>query len=216
VFEVVQQNAASVAADADLVISVFATAGVADSPTLCVATFPIPAADYADAYERGIALAVPPTMAMSADVISPHIKTRNRLHWHISDRQADELDRGASALLVDRDGFVTETASGNLFVVRGRKLLTPRRQGTLRGISQAYLTDLASDQNLETTEVNLTADDVLLADEAFLTSSVYCMLPVVRLNRCGIGGGRPGATYRMLLAAWSKRVGVDIAAQMSQ
>jgi branched-subunit amino acid aminotransferase/4-amino-4-deoxychorismate lyase len=214
VLEVVQRNATSVSVEQDLVVSIFATAGVADSPTLCVTASPIPAADYADSYETGVTLTVPPTMAMPADVISPQIKTRNRLHWHIADRQADELDRGARALLVDQDGFVTETASGNLFIVRGRKLLTPRRKGTLHGISQAYVMTLASDQNLETTEANFATNDVLHADEAFLTSSVYCMLPAVRLNRCGIGDGRPGATYRRLLAAWSDRVGVDIAAQM--
>jgi branched-subunit amino acid aminotransferase/4-amino-4-deoxychorismate lyase len=214
VLEVVEQNAAGLSAEDDLAISILATAGIADSPTLCIAALPIPAADYADSYTRGVTLAVPPTMAMPADVISPQIKTRNRLHWHIADRQAVDLDPGAKAILIDQHGFVTETATGNVFIVRGRKVSTPRRDRTLHGISQAYVMTLSSELGLEVSEAELTVDDVLNADEAFLTSSVYCMLPVVRLNRCPIGEGRPRVTYRRLLAVWSERVGVDIAAQM--
>ena len=214
VLDVVERNAACISADDDLAISVFATDGVAASPTLFASASPIPARDYARSYEAGIALAIPPTVAMPTSVISPQIKTRNRLHWHIADRQAEQFDTGSKALLVDTDGFVTETASGNLFIGRGRKLLTPRRDRTLHGISQAYVMSLALQAGFAVTETDLSVDDVLSSDEAFLTSSVYCMLPVVRLNRCTIGNGRPSDIYRAVLEAWSRRVGVEIVEQM--
>ena len=52
------------------------------------------------------------------------------------------------------------------------------------------------------------------ADEAFTSSTPYCMLPVTRINQKPIGAGVPGPIYRDLLKAWSELVGIDISAQM--
>jgi branched-chain amino acid aminotransferase len=54
---------------------------------------------------------------------------------------------------------------------------------------------------------------LMAADEVFLTSTSVCILPVVRVEDRPVGRGTPGATYARLLAAWSARVGVDVAAQ---
>ncbi len=212
--EVVRRNAASVDPADDLAVSVFATAGTETGPTLCIHAAPIPARLYANAYDRGLSLVVPPTRAMPAETLSPQIKTRSRLHWHIADAQADRIEPGAKALLVDADGFVTETAAGNLFVVRRGELATPRLESTLHGISQSYVIDLARSIGLRCDEADLTPEAVAAADEAFVTSSVSCLLPVGRINRADIADRRPGPVYSDLLAGWSDAVGVDVAGQM--
>lgn len=208
--EVVARNATMIAAEDDLAVSVFATAGTDREPTLCIHAAPIPAIQYADGYDRGLALVTPLTRALPADSLSPHIKTRNRLHWHIADAQAGRVEAGAKALLLDADGFVTENATGNLFVVTpdGRRILTPRRSTTLDGISRAFAVTLLP-RAVE--EADLRADEVAAASEAFVTSSVYCVQPVTRLNGVRM---EVGPVYRKLLRDWSDRVGVDIAAQM--
>lgn len=212
--EVVQRNGSLLDDADDFSISVFATDGVGAQPTLCVYSTPIPAEAYASGYDSGVALATPDVAALPRNVLSPQIKTRSRLHWHIADRRAESIEPGAKALLVDHEGFVTETSTGNLFVVRDRSLLTPRRDRTLAGISQRYVGTLAEKLGFQVAETDLRVDDVLIADEAFLTSSVYCMLPVVRLNRSPVGSGVPGQPFRAILSAWSEGVGVDIGAQM--
>lgn len=212
--EVVRRNAALVPANDDLAVSAFATAGTAAGPTLCVHATPIAAGDYAAAYGEGLKLATPVVRAIAAESLPPQIKTRSRLHWHIADAQADALDAGAKALLVDIDGHVTETATGNLFVVTGggRRIATPRRRSTLGGISREFAAGLLASP---VEEADLTPEDVAAADESFVTSSVYCVLPVTRLNRTPVGAG-PGPVYRNLLRDWSERVGVDIAGQMAR
>jgi len=212
--EVVRQNAASVPSEDDLTISLFATAGTVAGPTLCTYATPLPARLYAAGYEAGVRLVTPATHAVPADTLSPQIKTRNRLHWHVAEAQADRFDPGARALLLDRDGFVTETATGNMFLVPrdGKGVVTPRRSRTLHGLSQWYVFGLLP--RFDETDLHLA--DVLAAAEVFVTSSVYCLLPVVAINRTPIGDGRPGPVYRKLLAAWSEAVGVDIAGQMQQ
>ncbi|MBA3315183.1 MAG: aminotransferase class IV [Planctomycetaceae bacterium] len=214
IHHVVEGNAANLPTEHDLAISVFATDGVAGEPSLCVHAAPISAPQYANSYELGIALTTPNLLAMPGDVLSPQIKTRSRLHWHIADRQADRIETGSKALLVDRENYITETSTGNVFIVRGRQLMTPRRTRTLHGISQAYMMRLAADLTLSVAEADLRVDDVLSSDEAFVTSSIYCVLPVVRLNQGRIADGKPGGVFREVLAAWSERVGVDIAGQM--
>jgi branched-chain amino acid aminotransferase len=52
------------------------------------------------------------------------------------------------------------------------------------------------------------------ADEAFLTSTPYCLMPVTKINGLAIGDGKPGPIFRRLLDAWSQLVGVDIQRQI--
>jgi branched-chain amino acid aminotransferase len=54
---------------------------------------------------------------------------------------------------------------------------------------------------------------VASADEALLTSTPTCVLPVTRFNGRPIGSGRPGKLFDGLIAAWGELVGVDIIAQ---
>jgi branched-subunit amino acid aminotransferase/4-amino-4-deoxychorismate lyase len=52
------------------------------------------------------------------------------------------------------------------------------------------------------------------ADEAFLSTTPYCLCPVTRINGVTIGNGHPGAVFERLLAAWSNLVGLDIRRQI--
>ena len=61
-----------------------------------------------------------------------------------------------------------------------------------------------------------TPEEVASSDEVFLTSTPLCLLPVTRLDGSPIGEGRPGHLFGRLLAAFGRRVGVDIAEQASR
>ena len=208
--DVIGRNAKLVPANDDLTVSIWISAGIAGRTTLCVSAIPIPAARYV----AGLRLAVPPTRALDLETLSPAIKTRNRLHWHIADRQADAMEPGARALLLDREGFVTETAIANIFAVRSGRVRTPRRTRTLAGISQRYVFELAGRLDMDIAEADLTIEDLLAAEEVFCSGSVSCLQPVVRINQRAIGAGAPGLLYQRLLMSWSEAVGVEIAEQM--
>jgi branched-chain amino acid aminotransferase len=55
--------------------------------------------------------------------------------------------------------------------------------------------------------------DIYTADEAFFTSTPYCIMPATRINGLPVGDGQVGSVTQRLLAAWSERVGMDIVAQ---
>jgi branched-chain amino acid aminotransferase len=74
--------------------------------------------------------------------------------------------------------------------------------------------ELAAGLNIPFDERDLGVADVAAADEAFLTSTPFCIMPATRINGTPIGNGELGPAYRRLLAAWSAAVGLDIERQI--
>jgi branched-chain amino acid aminotransferase len=102
------------------------------------------------------------------------------------------------ALLLDQNGFVTETSGANLFIVRGKQLLTPPLSCVLEGITRDTVIQLATEQGLRVTECQLTRDDVFAADEVFLTGTASEIRSVARVDGRLIADGGPGSITRAL------------------
>jgi branched-chain amino acid aminotransferase len=79
--------------------------------------------------------------------------------------------------------------------------------GILEGITRGLVLQLASELGLPSEEARLTVDDLLRAEECFLTNTTQEMLPVTRVNGTVIGNGRPGEITRRLHASF--RTGLD-------
>ncbi|MEI8021648.1 MAG: aminotransferase class IV [Schlesneria sp.] len=222
---VVSQNQRLIPADHDLGLIIFVTAGQnltylglgelsrARTPSVCVHTFPLPFELWAERYETGLHLVTTSIGSLPDDVIDSRIKHRSRMHWHLADIQAKKVDPSAMAVLIDQDGFLTETATGNICVVEGGTIVTPS-QHVLHGISRDAVADIATSLGLTFATGRVTPDDLTRASEAFLTSTPHCMLPVTRFNNRPIGQGVPGPVFQQLIAAWNNLVGLDIVGQM--
>ena len=92
-------------------------------------------------------------------------------------------------------------------VVSDGAILTPRTGTGLAGVSLSTVRDLSLDLGVEVREADLTLYDVFTADEAFLSSTPYCLLPVTRVNGTQVGPGHPGDLFARLIDAWSETVG---------
>lgn len=183
-------------------------------PTLCMHTHPLSFQLWAKEYRSGQSLATTSVQQVPASCWPSELKCRSRMHYYLADRQAAAADPRARALLLDAEGFVTEASTANLLVHRiGEGLISPPAEKILPGISMSAVMEFAVELGITCLRRNLTVEEVAAADEAMLTSTSTCILPVARLNGRPIGEGRPGPIYRELLAAWSRAVGVDIAAQ---
>jgi branched-subunit amino acid aminotransferase/4-amino-4-deoxychorismate lyase len=136
------------------------------------------------------------------------------MHYYLADLAARRIEPGARALLLDRDGFVTESSTANLLVYyRGQGLISPPQEKILPGVTMAALGELAASLQIPFARRDLTVDDVARADEVLLCSTSPCVWAVTRLNGQPIGSGRPGETVERLQRAWSEMVGLDIVAQ---
>jgi len=168
-----------------------------------------------DLYEKGINLVIPSQRNIPASLLDPKVKNRSRLHYLKANLEVSNYaGQNNWALLLDPDGFVTEGTGCNFFMVRSGVILTPEPRNVLRGISRDYIFELASELGIECLEKNIDPYDVLTADEAFVTGTPFCILPVASLNSIAVGDRTPGKIVRSLLSTWSAKVEVDIIKQI--
>jgi branched-chain amino acid aminotransferase len=115
-------------------------------------------------------------------------------------RQAGAHD----ALLLDEDGHVCEASCANLFAVRDGRLRTPPLDcGALAGITRRVVLELARGSAAgEVREETVTLEDLLAADEIFLTSTGVELLPVTSVDGREAGGGKPGPVTGELLGLY--------------
>src|SRR5262249_3515614 len=174
--ELVSCNSRSLGPDQELAVITFATpgpigsylglpGGAGDGPTtLGMHTFPLPLARYQSFFREGVVLAAPITHVVNpSGLVDPQIKHRSRMHWWIADRAVrarQGLPPGAIALLVDaEDGCVTETAIGNLLLVRGGVVRTPWRDTILDGISLRVVGELCREMGIPLEEGSIRLED---------------------------------------------------------
>jgi D-alanine transaminase len=104
-------------------------------------------------------------------------------------------DRGAyEAWLFDAQGHITEGASTNAWIVTAADVLVTRQadQAILRGVARTTLLDMVAAQGLGFEERAFSLEEAYGAGEAFLTSAVNIVMPVVAIDDRSIGDGRPG------------------------
>jgi len=126
----------------------------------------------------------------------------------IRGRMIAQRARAFEALYVDSRKRLSEGTTSNLFIVRRRQLITPplgRAEGVLPGVTRRVVIDLARANGLVVRERHLRAADLLAAEEAFCTSALVEVLPIVRAGTHRIGTGRPGPIARALLRAYRER-----------
>jgi len=186
-------------------------------PNVIIADFPLrwTVSSMGHLFDVGINAVIPSQRAIPASLLDPKIKNRSRIHYLNANIEVSQVKGDNNwALLLDPDGFVAEGTGDNFFIVKNGVLYTPEGRNILRGISRDYVVDLARFHGSDAVEKNIEPYDVYTADEAFMTGTPFCMLPVTSLNGNPIGNGKVGPVYNILLNKWSERMGVDIKKQI--
>lgn len=119
------------------------------------------------------------------------------------------VEAGAyEAWMVDHDGFITEGASSNAWIVSkdGELITRPATYDILSGITRKAILEIASGRNLKIVERPFTTEEVLNASEAFLTSATSIVTPVARLDGVVIGDGGIGAVSGAMRQAYFEKV----------
>ena len=183
-------------------------------PTVCLHTYPLPFAQWAQKYRTGQSLVTTAVEQVPGTCWPPALKCRSRMHYYLADRKAAKTEPGARALLLDRDGWVTETSTANILVYGGGEgLVSPPQETVLFGISLEAIGRLACRLGIPLSYRRLSLAEVAGAEEVLLSSTPWCLLPVTQVNGQPVGSGAAGPVFARLLDAWSETVGVDIAAQ---
>ncbi len=162
----------------------------------------------------------PTVFIMSEPLVTPPAEQRERgvaaisaadFRWLRCDLKATSLlancllrqmavDAGCTETLLFRDGFLTEGAASNIFVVRDGRLLAPQKNHLmLTGITYDVVLELAAMHGLPHEIRDIREEEVRMADELWMTSSTKEVLPIVTLDGRPVGHGenrgRPGPMF---------------------
>jgi branched-chain amino acid aminotransferase len=200
--EVLEANSSILEAGDDFTVAQVVSVGpmvTLDGPTpvdvLIYCQF-IDFAKFAQGYLRGVRVVTPVTYRAPPGPENPAVPAQETF-----------------SLMTDHVGNITECRQANFFFVKDGRIKLPSRKRVLPGISMETMLELAKSMNVDVDESDYSSANVYDADEAFVTGTRYCMLPVATFNGLSIGDGVPGPIVRLLLKAWSDRVGVDVQRQ---
>ena len=168
-------------------------------PGLVVAARSLDSAVIAARQREGVAVITLPDERWA----HPHLKTLQLLPNVLAKQKAREA--GAfEAWFVDRDGFITDGASTNAWIVTPEDVLVTRQadDAILHGVTRATHLDVARRLGLRFEERPFKAAEVQAAREAFLSSATTIAIPVVRIDGKPVGSGRPGPVAASLRRAF--------------
>jgi branched-chain amino acid aminotransferase len=156
-------------------------------------------------YEDGASVILYPTQRVADSTSAAGAKLANYLIAVLAMRDAKA--KGAEeALVVNAAGEVAEGCTSNVFLVKGGTLVTPPLSlGILRGITREHVLDLAREASIAIEERAFLPPELKAADEAFITSSIREVVPIVAVDGDVVGDGKPGPVTKRLIAAFRRR-----------
>jgi branched-chain amino acid aminotransferase len=158
-------------------------------------------------YDRGFNAVISPH-PRSPDNICSKVKSlsylQNRLSWLWAQRC-----KKSEAVVLNSFGNVAGGSRSNLFLVKNDELITPPlSSGAFDGITRGVVKKIASDLKITLKEENIKATDICRADEAFITSALMEVMPLVEFEDEPICGAKPGHFTLKLLSEYRKLINI--------
>ena len=157
-------------------------------------------------YRDGMPIIVAKRPRIPIECLDPRIKSLNYLNNILAKIEA--IDAGVlEALMLNVDGEVAECTGDNIFIIKGGALLTPpKHAGILEGVTRAFVFDLCRELKIAVEEKSLRLNDVLTADEVFLTGTAAEVIAVSRIDETAIGDAAEGPVTRRIREAFKAAV----------
>jgi branched-chain amino acid aminotransferase len=161
-------------------------------------------------YENGMHIIVAERRRVPRECLDPQIKSLNYLNNILAKIEA--LDANTlEALMLNTDGWVSECTGDNVFIVKDGRIATPPPEaGILNGITRQFvINELCPAMGFELEERMMRLEELLDADELFLTGTAAEVIGVTRVGDQKIGNGTVGSVSKALEAEFRARVASD-------
>ncbi len=179
------------------------------TPTLAVHVRPY-SAPPDEWYQNGVPVSLIPNSATRLGGIPEQIKSANYLSQILARKQAVEQG-SVDGIMINDQGEVCDGTISNIFIVKKGELSTPAVNGfVLAGVTRRVVLNLAGKTGNACKEESISAEDVLQADELFLTNTGWEILPVTRVDGKTVGSGKPGPRTQTLRGEFRKCVDAEI------
>ncbi|KAJ8636579.1 hypothetical protein MRB53_010846 [Persea americana] len=149
----------------------------------------------------GITLVTATTRRNSPNNLDSKIHHNNLIN-NILAKVEGNLAKADDAIMLDQDGFVSETNATNLFLVKKGRVLTPHADYCLPGITRATVMDLVVKENLVLLERRISLSEFHTADEVWTTGTMGELTPVVMIDGRVVGNGKVGPVTKRLQNAY--------------
>jgi len=178
--------------------------GTCSSPTILITAqnlVPLPP----EKYETGFKAAV---SFLRRNSQSPLSRLKSTCYMeNILARMAARAAGCDEAIFLNEQGYLAEGSSTNTFLVSNGELITPCfESGVLPGITRDAVLEIARTSNIKATERWVELNELIEAQEAFVTNSILELMPLVSVEGKPIGSGKAGQLTKELLAAYRKIV----------
>ncbi|KAL5995842.1 hypothetical protein ACLOJK_025913 [Asimina triloba] len=150
----------------------------------------------------GITLVTATTRRNSPNNLDSKIHHNNLLN-NILAKVEGNLANAGDAIMLDHDGYVSETNATNIFLVKKGRVLTPHADYCLPGITRATVMDLVVKENLPLVVRRISLSEFHTADEVWTTGTMGELTPVVKIDGRVIGDGEVGPVTKRLQNAYN-------------
>ncbi len=160
-------------------------------------------------YREGFKAIISPIRRHSSSPIC-QMKTTSYLDNMLARREARKVKAHEAIFLNERD-MVAEASMSNIFIVSNGRLVTPgAASGRLPGITMEVLLEIAPHMGIEAVEADFGLDELMVADEAFLTNSIMGVMPLTEVDWKPIGGRELGKVTQRIRAAYEELIATDV------
>jgi branched-chain amino acid aminotransferase group I len=169
-------------------------------------------------------VALSPRKELTVAVSSIRRNSHSPISWlkslnYLDNLLARRIARSAGAddaLLLNEEGFVAEASTCNVFLVSRGTLITPDEEsGILPGVTRRAVMELAVKLGVKVTEAKVTLEELLKAEEAFLTNSLIELVPLVMVDGRSIGSGSAGRITKKFMRAYKELLQAETREQKS-
>ena len=129
-------------------------------------------------------------------IIGTYINSTMALHEAI-EKGADE------ALLLDKNGFISEGSGENIFLVNEKTISTPKTDHCLNGITRQSVIQIAKDFGFDVIERDISYDELIASDEVFFSGTAVEITPISKIDETIIGSGSIGSVTKKLQTAYA-------------
>lgn len=156
-------------------------------------------------YEKGFS-AITSVHYLDTKSISWKIKSLSYLEKRLAWYQAQK-EKKDETLIHNGQGYIVGGSRSNLFLIKDDRAIVPSRDcGIFEGITMEVAKKILKKIDFSVVEKEINLDDIFMCDEAFLTSSLLEIMPLVECDDRPIKDGRPGPTTLKVLAQYRKNI----------
>jgi branched-chain amino acid aminotransferase len=157
-------------------------------------------------YETGMPVIIAKTVRTAARMVDPSVKSLNYLNNIMARIECNDAGV-AEAIMLNEHGKVAEGTGDNVFIVRGGKLMTPPAEaGVLLGVTRGVVLKLSRELGIPAAEQEFGPEELMGADECFLTGTAAEVISVCKINGKPVGSGTRGPVTLRLHEAFHQYI----------